>query len=505
MKRTEKNLRILKRVGLYIAILCIMSILYGCAALERKPTPTVLPLGTLEYTTNDSESVKNGNSGLFAYRLLEPNVKCKEYLIVDVDNGYAFFWQDDLLTSGFYARYKIESGDLNSGLSILGYPSEKEYRMYLKCRNQFNPEVLDGTDSDGDKFELVSMNLKDAQKLQNKRKLMDVSQNPSGNVTTEKNSGNALDFTNNTAENVYNGCSGLYSYAAKNKKGETSYFVIDLDNKYLYYFTDRGDEDCYARVLIENGNLKDGLICRIFNPNETITWNIKFHGKDNPNEIEIVFASDNSMSSLQRTNLNKALALMNTKYMIDRSVPYNQSGETLTPTPVQNNTTPTNTPIPTATPTPKPTSTPSPTPKPTNTPTPKPTNTPTPTPKPSVLTVDNCPELKTLMTSPPSGAATKAFWDKIGPCTVEVNCVIIVANANGRYLDLGMTGYDKSFQPIGPFLVCTNVHAFSIKKHNLEGGVLDIGVPYKMRAKLVEIEPESGQIRVEDMEFWPAK
>lgn len=164
--------------------------------------------------------------------------------------------------------------------------------------------------------------------------------------------------------------------------------------------------------------------------------------------------------------------------------------------------TPMPTPTPTPTNAPTPTSTPTPTPKPTNTPTPKPTNTPMPSSK--VLTVDNCPDLKKLMTSAHSGEAVKTFWNKYGRCTIEVECLIFSADGHDHYVTMALTAVDKNFQAVGPYFVCIDVEAFSIKKHNIKGSTLEPYVLYRMRADIVEIEPSSGQMRIENMEFWPA-
>ena len=376
-----------------------------------------------------------------------------------------------------------------------------------------SPDKKNESEDGGEKQEMVADNTSEntATSFPTETQIDDEKQPADNTPSPTIADGSVLDFTNNDELKALEGNAGMYAYAISEKSGEKAYYVFDFDKGYVYYFTDKEGEESYSRYLIESGNLKDGAVCKVYNPTDTVTWNVRFRGTENINEIEVL-TSLGEKNWVQRSNLNKALALMNGKYLLDRSIPNDISEITPEPTPeftpeptVTN--TPTPTPAPTDTPTPAPTNTPTPTPVPTNTPTPtpKPTSTPTPTvaPNSGVLTIENCPALKKLMSSPLSGAATKAFWNEIGPCTIEVECCIFYAEANGRYLDLAMTAVDKKTgEHIGPCFICMNVHAFSIKKHNIEGSVLDLYVPYRMRAKLVEIEPESGQIRIDDMEFW---
>lgn len=137
------------------------------------------------------------------------------------------------------------------------------------------------------------------------------------------------------------------------------------------------------------------------------------------------------------------------------------------------------------------------------TPTPTPEASPTPIELPSVLTIENCPDFQRLMTAEQSGKEATLFWEQIGPCTIEVDCMIFLAQGEGHTVSMAMTGYDSFYQPVGAIFVCINEDAFSIKKHGISGGALEPYTPYRMKADIVEIEPESGQMRVEKLEFWP--
>ena len=365
----------------------------GTPLPTETPTPTVEALHTLDFTSNDNETAKNGNSGEFSYVFRGGN---SIYLVFDFDSGYAYLWEVGNDTQ-FYIRMKIISGDLNSGVSVIGYiDPNKPYTIQVKCKNAGDPSILVGSDSDGASVELAGFRLEDAHTLMNQRFMVDVSKKLDPTPTPTIGENESLEFTSNDAKTVLNGNSGLYSYSGKEQSGVNLFIIFDLDNGYVYYFSDNNEEDYYARFLIESGNLRDGVVCKIYNSKDTITWNVKFQSDNSANEIEIA-ASTGATVQVKGTNLNSALELMQTKYMLDRSIPTGQSTEntptpslepTNTPTPLPTNTptpVPTNTPtpLPTNTPTPVPTNTPTPTstPVPTNTPTPVPTNTPTPTPK----------------------------------------------------------------------------------------------------------------------------
>lgn len=66
------------------------------------------------YSTNDKSTVKNGNSGVYAYRNLGGSYYC--YFIIDFDDGFVYFFTDT--TDSSYSRSKIVSGDLNSGVLV---------------------------------------------------------------------------------------------------------------------------------------------------------------------------------------------------------------------------------------------------------------------------------------------------------------------------------------------------------------------------------------------------
>ena len=279
------------------------------------------------------------------------------------------------------------------------------------------------------------------------------------------------DFTSLSPEAAKDGNNGAYSYVYSDGQGPDRYYIFDFDKDKAFIFSD--GEDCTA-LLHVYGNLIVGANYYYYTDGGPLTLKAKAMNSNYLKEIDIVLL-DGTRIHVKRTNYEKAVALMEGQNLVDMSKP--------TPTP---------TPIPTATPTPLPTSTPTPTPI------------PTPTPRPSVLTVDNCPELKKLLSTPPSGAATKTFWDAIGPCTVEIDCAITYAEASGRYLSMALTYVDKNGKAQGAYLICTNVYSFSIKKHNIPGSVLEMYTIYRMRAKFTEYEPQSGQIRLDNMEFWPA-
>ena len=329
--------------------------------------PTQAALHSFDFTSNSDENAKYGNIGEYSYLLHEDGVSYEEYMLFDFDHGYAYFWQvgDG---SQFYVRYGIE-GNLNSGVEVIGYlSSDKTYTMNIKCKVSGNPDLLSGIDSDGDSFELTGTNLENAHILMNQRIMVDASKKltPVDTPTPTAGIGKGLDFTNNDEEKALQGDSGLFAYSDIESTGTYAYIIFDFDSKLVFYFSDDEEDEYYEQFVIESGNLRDGVVCSTCYPDDVVTWNVRFRGENNPNEIEINTSKGKS-AWVRRTNLNNALELLKTKKLY-----VEQKSETPLNTPTPE---PTNTPLPTS----------SPTPIPTNTPIPEPTNTPTPTPRETSL------------------------------------------------------------------------------------------------------------------------
>ena len=100
----------------------------------EKPSPVF-------YSTNDYETAKKGNTGVFAY--VDSGKLYDIYYIVDFDEGYVYYFTDGNGES-FCDRLKIESGDLNSKIIITYHDggTQWSYKFHFKYANQRPPKSL---------------------------------------------------------------------------------------------------------------------------------------------------------------------------------------------------------------------------------------------------------------------------------------------------------------------------------------------------------------------------
>lgn len=91
------------------------------------------------YSTNDYETAKNGNTGVFAYKKI--NTDFDVYWIVDFDEGYAYnFFHGD--GSSDCSKYKISSGDLNDRITLNIDDAGYKITWYLHFKYKNAPETL---------------------------------------------------------------------------------------------------------------------------------------------------------------------------------------------------------------------------------------------------------------------------------------------------------------------------------------------------------------------------
>ena len=135
-----------------------------------KPTATPTPNNSLSYSTNDRETAKKGNTGVFSYRSRGGTYYI--YYIIDFDEGYVYRFIDGN-GDATCDRLKIESGDLNSVLIVTYHDGGDTWSNGLHFKWKNMPDQLVMQDNDGFEYEFVTTNLDDALALRNKKTIID--------------------------------------------------------------------------------------------------------------------------------------------------------------------------------------------------------------------------------------------------------------------------------------------------------------------------------------------
>ena len=123
---------------------------------------------SVSYSTNDTSTVKNGNTGIYAYR--NRGGQYYVYFIIDFDNGYVYYFTD---SEGGCIKTKIESGTLNDVLIITYHDGDMEWSegLHFKWKNQ--PDHLILQDSDGFEYDFYTTDLEDALALRDSKTIKD--------------------------------------------------------------------------------------------------------------------------------------------------------------------------------------------------------------------------------------------------------------------------------------------------------------------------------------------
>ena len=116
------------------------------------------------YSTNDYETAKKGNTGVFSYR--ERGGSYDIYWIIDFDEGYVYYFTDGNGES-FCDKLKIESGDLNDKIIITYHDGGYVWSYGLHFKYINHPETLIMQDYDGFEYEYSTTDLDDALALRN--------------------------------------------------------------------------------------------------------------------------------------------------------------------------------------------------------------------------------------------------------------------------------------------------------------------------------------------------
>ena len=122
------------------------------------------------YSTNDYETAKKGNTGVFSYR--DKGGSYDIYWIIDFDEGYVYYFTDGNGES-FCDRLKMESGTLNDAITITYHDGGDTWSYKLHFKYVDHPETLIMVDQNGFDWEYSTTDLDDALALRDTKNIKD--------------------------------------------------------------------------------------------------------------------------------------------------------------------------------------------------------------------------------------------------------------------------------------------------------------------------------------------
>ena len=122
------------------------------------------------YSTNDYETAKNGNTGVFSYR--DSGSSYDIYWIIDFDEGYVYYFTDGNGESSC-DRLKIDSGTLNDKVTITYHDGGDTWSYKLHFKYVDHPETLIMVDQNGFDWEYSTTDLDDALNLRATKNIKD--------------------------------------------------------------------------------------------------------------------------------------------------------------------------------------------------------------------------------------------------------------------------------------------------------------------------------------------
>lgn len=116
------------------------------------------------YSTNDYETAKKGNTGVFSYK--SKGGSYDVYWIINFDEGYVYQFTEGNGES-VCDKVKIVSGDLNDKIVVIWHDGGDEWSWKLHFKYKKHPETLVVNDHNGFATEFTTTDLDDALKLRN--------------------------------------------------------------------------------------------------------------------------------------------------------------------------------------------------------------------------------------------------------------------------------------------------------------------------------------------------
>lgn len=122
------------------------------------------------YSTNDYETAKQGNSGVFSYKSTGGSYDI--YWIIDFDEGYVY-WFTDGNGDSTCDRLKIDSGTLNDKVIITYHDGSDEWSYSLHFKYVDHPETLIMVDNDGFDYRYATTDLNNAISIRDTKTIND--------------------------------------------------------------------------------------------------------------------------------------------------------------------------------------------------------------------------------------------------------------------------------------------------------------------------------------------
>lgn len=126
---------------------------------------------------------------------------------------------------------------------------------------------------------------------------------------------NSVYYSTNSKDTVKNGDSGVYAYMSSAESYD-KYYIIDFDEGYVYNFLEGDGNTTCERLKIDSGTLNDVVIVTYHSGEDTWQNGLHFSFKNRPDTL-IMEDSDHFEYSFNTTNLNDALALRDSKTIVD--------------------------------------------------------------------------------------------------------------------------------------------------------------------------------------------
>lgn len=127
----------------------------------EKPSPVY-------YSTNDYETAKKGNTGVFSYKNKSGSYDI--YWIINFDEGYVYWFTEE---NGEEScdKVKIVSGDLNDKITVTWHDGGESWSWYLHFKYVNHPETLVVNDHNGFATEFTTTDLYDALELRDTKRI----------------------------------------------------------------------------------------------------------------------------------------------------------------------------------------------------------------------------------------------------------------------------------------------------------------------------------------------
>ena len=120
------------------------------------------------YSTNNQETVTEGNSGVYSY--YKKGTEYNIYWIIDFDEGYVYYFLDNVDSC---MRAKMTVGDLNNVLIVTYQDGDDIWQEGFHFKYVRNPHLLIHEDNDHFENELKPFELEDALKIRDTKRIID--------------------------------------------------------------------------------------------------------------------------------------------------------------------------------------------------------------------------------------------------------------------------------------------------------------------------------------------